>query len=189
MKTILISILFFTALTARAALITSAPDKGSVHFEATGRPAMVKIKGHGEGPVGKLNLEGKKLNGELTFKMETLNTGIGMRDEHMKEKYLEVAKFPTAVLKIKDMVLPDAWTPQTAGLKDQAFKGTLTLHGVEKEVSGIVNVNNDMGANADFEIKISEFGISIPSYLGITVADTVRVRVNVAEFKVQEAKP
>jgi polyisoprenoid-binding protein YceI len=208
MKSILISFLFLAALGAEAETkaktaatkpvaaptaalteITSTPDKGAVEFEATGRPAMVKIKGHGEGPTSKLVLDGKKVSGELSFKMDTLDTGIGMRTEHMKERYLETAKFPTAVLKITDLTLPDAWTSKTAALKDQAFKGKLTLHGVEKEVSGIVNVSNSLSAQADFEIKISDFGVAIPTYLGITVADTIKIHVAVNELTVHEAKP
>lgn len=193
MKTILMVLVLATSFAASAAPktavvsakteITATPADGKTEFEALGRPSMVKIKGHGEGPDTKLTLDGKNLSGELVFKMETLDTGIGMRNEHMKDKYLEVQKYPTSTLKLKDVVLPEGFSVANPELKDFPFKGKLTLHGVEKDVEGKVNVAKDLKATADFEIKISDFAIAIPSYLGITVADSVKIHVTIDAFK------
>ena len=36
----------------------------------------------------------------ITVPLANLSTGIGLRDHHMKEKYLEVQKYPSATLTI-----------------------------------------------------------------------------------------
>lgn len=172
---------------AQAALeIKSVPTQGKIQFEAVGRPSMVKIKGHAEGPEGGFTVNKGIMSGEMKFALSTLDTGIDLRNDHMKEKYLEVAKFPHAKLTVKELQLPPTWSLQNANLKNFPFKGTLQLHGVEKEISGVINVSEKLKTEAQFEIKISDFKIDIPSYLGITVADTVKVQVSVNEFSTQE---
>ena len=66
-------------------------------------------------------------------------TGIGpveLRTTHMREKYLEVEKFPEAKLVIKDLDIK-------SGAK-VPFKGNLTLHGVTKELTGEASVEHRM---------------------------------------------
>lgn len=185
-----IAILFFlVAVSAQAATtveLKTTPGNGKVQFEAVGRPAMVKIKGQAEGPQSSLTIQKGLLSGELTFPLKSLDTGIDLRNEHMKEKYLEIGKYPEARLKIKDLQLPEGWSPQNATLKEFPFKGILNLHGVEKEINGVVSVSDSLKAEAQFEIKISDFKIDIPSYLGVTVADRVTVLVSLNEFAKQE---
>jgi hypothetical protein len=50
------------------------------------------------------------------------------------------------------------------------------LHGKEQGVKGTY-LAKDGKIDAKFQIKLTDFGIEIPSYLGITVAETVDVQV------------
>ncbi|KYG70703.1 YceI family protein [Bdellovibrio bacteriovorus] len=187
MKSIIIIIIALFNLPALAAIeMKSVPSQGSVQFEAIGKPSMMKIKGQAQGPSGILTLADSKVQGEMNFALETLDTGIDLRNEHMKEKYLEVKKYPQAKLIIKDLSLPSSWNPQNAKLQDHPFKGLLHLHGVEKEVEGTLSISEKLKTEARFEIKISDFKIDIPSYLGIKVADVVKVQVLINEFITRE---
>ncbi len=176
MKTkIFISILIFAiGLTAQAALYKLSPDSGKVTFLAKGKPALISIKGEGEGATAALKEKDQMLNGEISFLLKSLKTGIDLRDDHLKSKYLEVDKYPTATLKITDLRLP-------SNLKDGfPFKGTLNLHGVNQPVDGNATVTADSKSqkiSADFNIKLSQFKIEIPSFKGITVAEEVQVKV------------
>ncbi len=172
---IFISILILTSsLTAQAAIYKLSPDSGKVTFLAKGKPALISIKGEGEGATAALKEKDQMLNGEVSFQLKSLKTGIELRDDHLKNKYLEVEKHPTATLKISDLKLPE-------NLKDGfPFKGILSLHGIDQPIEGIASVAADSKSqkiSADFKIKLSQFKIEIPSFKGITVAEEVQVKV------------
>ncbi|MBX9766702.1 MAG: YceI family protein, partial [Bdellovibrionales bacterium] len=67
---------------------------------------------------------------------------------------------------------------QDAGAKanDLPFTGKLKLHGVEKDVSGtfsIVGTAEGAEVESQFSLNLKDFGIEVPKYLGITIAETV----------------
>ncbi|RYZ87210.1 MAG: YceI family protein [Proteobacteria bacterium] len=157
-------------------ILAAAPLKvttGSVTFLATGKPGFLKINGEGADVSGSLDKEAKGITGELTVPMAKFVTGIDLRDDHMKTKYFEVAKFPNAVLKITEFAI-DA----KGEASDKPFKGTLKFHGEEKAVSGTATAKVDgkkTNVNAKFPLTLSDYKIDIPTYAGVKVADTVEV--------------
>ncbi len=158
---------------------------GKVQFEAVGRPSMIKIKGEGAGVSSNLQINQNKIQGQISFNLETLKTGIGLRDEHMKEKYLEIKQNPLAVLTLTDVQLPLGWSLQKPNINSSVFKGKLLLHGTEHEVNGHFNVDSpQIKGEAQFEIKLSDFNISIPEYLGIKVVDLVKINVQFDQLKI-----
>jgi polyisoprenoid-binding protein YceI len=98
-----------------------------------------------------------------------------MRDEHMKEKYLQTKEYPNAILKIEKIVLPAGFETKPVTIKDQKFDGVLNLHGKDQKVSGTYSLSDKLELTAQFNIKLSDYGIEIPEYLGIKVADNVVV--------------
>ena len=74
--------------TAGHAALSSAKD-AHVEFEAAG-PAGMKI----EGTTTDLNVSTTAGTSSSTVPLANLSTGIALRDQHMKEKYLEVPKYP-----------------------------------------------------------------------------------------------
>lgn len=153
--------------------------KGKVEFTAVGRPSAIKINGHGPGPGGEVTLEKKdkaySLSGEATFDLDALDTGIGMRDRHMKEKYLETGKHKIATLKLTDVAVPAETVDKGGEIKTTAL---LNLHGVEKPVDVAIQIAGDGDALkgvSRFKIKLSDYGIEIPKFSGVTVADDVDV--------------
>lgn len=148
-----------------------------LEFIAIGKPAMIKIVGDSNGLTGSIDEVNKNVfSGTIDLNMNTLKTGIETRDKHMKEKYLEVEKYPTATLKVKDV-------PSIREGKDlkQTVSLPLLLHGVEKNIEVSLNMKNTSGiyaGTAEFIIKLSDFSIAIPTYLGVKVADKVEVKVN-----------
>jgi polyisoprenoid-binding protein YceI len=115
------------------------------------------------------------LKGELTVDLQKLQTGIGLRDRHMKDNYLEVKKGDEfAAARLEDIRV------ETLQGKT-SFKGMLTLHGEKREVSGTANIkqNGDgYRVDASFPIRYADFGIPDATYLGVGVKDEVQVRVN-----------
>ena len=158
---------------------------GSVEFHATGHPSALKIVGKGEKAVGHFVLDGDTVSGDSSFHLASLDTFNETRNHHMKEKYLEVDKFPEAKLTLGKLKLPKMLI-QNVSLKDVPFEGKLSLHGVEKPVKGTVNIErkgDQLTVTAQFGLKILDFGITLPTFLGITMADDVQVTVaNVVAF-------
>jgi polyisoprenoid-binding protein YceI len=178
---LVLSIAVFSA-TAGAATQTLSAKGGQVDILALGRPSFVKIHGVGEAPSGKVLVDGKAVSGEFEFALKTLATGIELRDEHMKNKYLEVEKFPKARLVIQKVKTTDGWSVQKPTLKDAAFEGTLTLHGITKPVTGTFSMGDKRDVSAKFDVKLTDFQVIVPSFAGITVKDEVEVNVKIDQL-------
>ncbi len=132
---------------------------------------------------GQLVVDPKKagaIDGTLAVDLRTLQTGIGLRDDHMREGYLEVQKgegFEAATL---DGIQLDGIDPAVPVGK-VSFRGTLSLHGQEREVSGTADIRragSDLKVSATFPVKVSDFAIASPTYLGVGVRNEVMVSVN-----------
>ena len=165
----------------KAWLLTFDPGSGGVEFNATGRPSALKIHGKGTAPKGALSVTGGKASGTLSFDLGSLDTGIKMRNEHMKQKYLEVGKYQQAELTFDQLSMPESVQAEQAKLDRVPFQGTLSLHGIRKPVTGFADIVRDgqkVALKADFGIKLTDYGIAIPSFAGITVAEDVRILVD-----------
>jgi polyisoprenoid-binding protein YceI len=156
---------------------------GEVEMLAKGKPSFIKIQGKGTAAQGELQVDGTKVSGELAFDLQTLTTGLTTRDDHMKNKYLEVAKFPKAILSLKEVKSLTTWTTQSPKLDGATFEAMLTLHGETKPVSGKFSMTEDSQVNAEFSIKLSDFKVSTPSFSGVTVADLVEVKVKITKLE------
>ncbi len=154
--------------------MTLTPDS-SADFSAIGKPGFLRINGEGGKPQGSLTLDGdaRLVSADVRVPLTDLKTGIDLRDQHMKEKYLEVAKYSDATFHAGDVKLPGNGLPKTVKVP-----GSLTIHGVTKPVELELSLSRDGNAvsgETDFEVKLSDFGIDIPSFMGVTVAETVKI--------------
>ena len=121
------------------------------------------------------------LDGHVAVDLRTLDTGIALRNDHLREKYLEVGKgagYDQAVL--SDVVLQGLNADAPAG--KGSFTGSLMLHGVKKTVTGPVEVRQagtGWRVRASFPLNLPDYNIDKPRYLGVGVKDTVQVSVTV----------
>lgn len=162
--------LLLTPLAAYAAL-GSASGVG-VKFVAKG-PAGVSIVGQSN----QLSVtdDGQQLT--IVVPLAPLKTGIDLRDRHMKEKYLEVPKYPNAELRVdrKALVLP------AAGQKaEKSASGELKLHGKAKRETVQYTATHDAtgyAVSGTMHINMKDYGVEVPSYLGVTVKPEVDISV------------
>lgn len=107
--------------------------------------------------------DGKPCNRvRATVSLESCTTKNDLRDSHLKGKYFEVASHPEAVL--------EADIPRVSG----PFKGELKIHGQKAPVEGTVEIS-ESETKLKFSTKVTNHGIPVPGYLGITVADHVDI--------------
>ena len=107
--------------------------------------------------------------------LQTLETGIGIRDKHMKDNYLEVEKGPD----FSAAMFEDIRVEKLDG--KSVFSGTLMLHGQRKPISGTAELQQRDGrirVQAQFPLKISDFEIPTPKYLGVGVRDEIQIKVS-----------
>lgn len=133
------SLILALGISACATLASAVPIEGTVEFLTEDTTGWITIKGTG----GTIKGDTDK---ELIVDLATFDTKDKLRNEHMREKYLETAKFPTATLKL------DAPKP---GAKF-AWSGLLTIKGQTKPVKGTATlVGSDLWA--EFAIKLADF--------------------------------
>ncbi len=114
------------------------------------------------------------LEGALHVNLQTLATGIGLRDRHMRENYLEVQKGPEFAIATLEQIRVERLEGTTT------VKGILLLHGQRREVTGTAAIKERDGrvrVQAQFPLKVSDFEIPKPSYLGVGVRDEIQVKV------------
>jgi polyisoprenoid-binding protein YceI len=165
--------LFGVSAIAQAAF-SSATD-GHVTFDAAG-PAGFKI----EGTTSDVTVSEANGNVLVTVGLANLTTGISLRDHHMREKYLEVPRFPTAVLSVARSALN---VPAAGAQAEADAPGTLTLHGQTRPVTVHYSAKADgtsCTTQGKIHINMNEYGISVPTYLGVTVKPEVDI---VASFR------
>lgn len=155
--------------------------EGSVKFLAKGKPSAIRIHGTSPAVQGSAQIKGVQVQGEFEVPVDTLDTGIGLRTSHMKEKYLESGKFQKVLFQIKEMKLPSPLVMNNYSAEDVPVTGLLTLHGVQRSVLAKASVHSQEGkinAIVRFPVTLSGHSITIPTYLGITVTDEVEIEVS-----------
>ncbi|MES2802681.1 MAG: YceI family protein [Bdellovibrionota bacterium] len=154
---------------------------GKTEFLAVGKPAMIKINGEAQSAEGTLTAVKNTVNGILTVDLTKLTTKIDLRDDHLKNKYLEVDKFPKATLELVNLELPTEVSKLTDVVTTVPFKGKFTLHGKSSEVAGIANISRYaqiVSAQAEFTFNITDHLDTLPTWLGVKVAESVTVKTN-----------
>jgi len=115
------------------------------------------------------------VRGALKVELQTLETGIGIRDRHMKNNYLEVEKGPGFATATIEDIRVEKLDGKTV------FTAMLSLHGQKKKVSGAAELQQKDGkirVQAQFPVKVSEFEIPAPTYLGVGVKDEIQIKVS-----------
>jgi polyisoprenoid-binding protein YceI len=121
---------------------------------------------------------------EATIDASTLNTGVEMRDNHLRSPdFFDVGKFPHITYKSTEV--------KKVGEETYAVTGDLTLHGVTKRVvleveSPALEVKDPYGAHkrgaiASLSINRKDFGLHWNQGLeagGVMVGETVRITID-----------
>lgn len=177
----LILIILFSAFSLFATAQNYKPvDEGSkIHFT---------IKNFGINTGGTLSgLKGNILFGpanlavsnfEVSVDVKTIDTDIENRDEQLKgDKYFDAENYPFIVIKSTSV------TRNTARQEEYYFSGTLTMHGITKNISFPFTATpsgNDYLFSGDFEINRLDYSIGQASAV---MSKTVKVSLSVLAKK------
>lgn len=118
--------------------------------------------------------------GEVYFEVDlaSLDTGINLRNRHMRENYLEVDRHPFAVFQGRI----DAITATGDGSFDVSASGDFSVHGVSRRRSitcGVTPEGPRFRARCAFPVLLPDHSIDIPRLMFMRLAEEVRVELDV----------
>ncbi len=151
-----------------------------VEFNTTGSPVLISIEGYSETPCQGEVDTADLAKSKITMELNKIETGIPLRNKHLKENYLHVDKFPVSSL---TAIKAEEFDKQLKGhSSDSKFEATLDLHGVQKPVKGTYRIKDGKNLKAKFDIEVTDFDIKRPDFMGVKVVDKVHVTV---QFKLK----
>lgn len=123
---------------------------------------------------------------EFYFEVDlaTLDTGIGLRNRHMRDEYLETDKYPYASYGGK---LTEVSTNDDGSLNITST-GTFRLHGVEKKINidGVITkTENGYTASSRFTVKLEDYNIERPQFMLLKIGEVIQLDIQfyAKEFK------
>lgn len=144
--------------------------QGEASFTAAG-PAGMQIVGR----TPDLSLSDDGAHVKVVVTLDRLTTGIALRDRHMREKYLEVAKYPSAELTVDRAALKlgaDAQANVPATMKIHGQTRAVTIHYASHRDGNATHVTGSV------HVEMTDYGIEAPSYLGVKVKPGVDITVH-----------
>jgi len=116
---------------------------------------------------------------ELYFEVDlaSLDTGLGLRNRHMRDNYLEVERYPYATFKGRLARVGSA----EQGAVHVTAVGTFSIHGVsaEREIPCEVTPNGTAyRTRCSFPVLLSDHRISIPKIMFLKLANEIELEVD-----------
>lgn len=169
----LLTILLSLVISSIGAQEKYLTKKGTIKFEAS-VPSFEEVKAANNTVTAILNTT----NGEIAALalMKGFRFKNALMEEHFNENYVESDDYPKATFKGKLEGFDKGNIQNT-----YSITGTLTLHGVSKQISVEANViksEDGMTISANFITKPSDFDIKIPSIVSKKIAEEVQVSLD-----------
>lgn len=116
-------------------------------------------------------------NSELYFEVDlrTIDTGIGLRNRHMRENYLETDKFPFTFFTGK--IIENTVNQNNISV---IVEGEIFIHGVRQKLQilgEIFDFKDGYKVTTSFEIKLSDFNIDIPKVMFLKLNEVIKLEL------------
>ena len=148
-----------------------------------------RIDGYVLWPGDALKPDAVVAGNKVYFEVELngLDTGIGLRNRHMREIYLETDKYPYAhysgeVVKV-DPAANGAYTVTTSG--------KLFIHGKEQPVTldGLVTPQGgDYRVQYKFDVKLPDYSIEVPTLMFLKLSEIIQLELDFTLKVTQKSK-
>jgi polyisoprenoid-binding protein YceI len=188
-----LTIALFTSTTLASAALAEpfriGPGSGEnlVVFESSA--PMESFEGRTGQVSGTLDVDPAALSESLTLTVEvdmtSLDTGIGMRNTHMRENHLHTDRFPKAVFTAAQIVDGAGASLLDGRPHELRVRGSLNLHGVARTVDLPLRLTwNDgpggrrLRVESSFDVALSDYEIPRPKFLVMKLNEIQKVRVD-----------
>ena len=199
-KLIIASLLLTVAASAWAqgaanVFYANDPNKKDVVMFTSQAP-LETIVGKTANILGKIevdpaNVATAKANFEVD--LASLKTGIDMRDTHMREQYLEVAKYPKAIFELTKVLKSSSNTLEDMKPVDLTVEGNFTVHGITKTISVPMKVTyfkesentknrlpgDIIHVQAKWDLLLSDYSIKRPQFIILKLDEKQAIDIDV----------
>jgi polyisoprenoid-binding protein YceI len=117
-------------------------------------------------------------NSDVYFEVDlrTLDTGIGLRNRHMREDYLHTDKFPFARYKGSIVRVQRSGRDNTV-----VVRGTMDIHGVTRQMdinATLTPTNNGYRVKSSFQVNLPDHDIPIPRFMFLKISEVMRLELD-----------
>ena len=170
-----------TGAPTRYRIEAGAPNEVRFHSEAT----VESFDGTTDQVRGWVEVDLADLSSGARWRVEvdmaSLDTGIGLRNRHMRDNHLHTDEFPVAVFEgeADGAAWPESIPPGGSTILE--LPGTFALHGVARERSLAVTIehrdNGTLGISTGFRVALADHDIPRPKFLMMKLAEEQDVRL------------
>lgn len=150
-------------------------DDGYVEFLSNA--PLLEFKGKSNHLTGMIDFDQNLV--DFYVDLTTLDTGINLRNRHMRDSYLETDKFPFAEFTGSLDTLYDF---EQSGKQEVTTTGVFTIHGVEREmeISGTLEeVDGGLKLEASWTVLLEDHDIRKPRVVFYELADEQVVTISI----------
>lgn len=151
---------------------------GKISFDATTSKSPENIDGVNKTAI--CVLDTKTGNFQFSVLMKGFEFERALMQEHFNENYVESNKFPKS--EFKGTITNNASVNYTKdGTYPVKVKGSLTIHGVTKEIETdgkLIVKAGKINAVADFNVALADYNISVPSLVADKLAKNAAIKVD-----------
>ena len=131
--------------------------------------------------------------GKIEVDLASLQTGIGMRDRHMREQYLETDKYPKTIFEITRVIEAGENVLEDQKPVEMILEGNFTVHGVTKVIevpvtAELIKESEDTKARhpgdilhiqTTFDVLLSDHQINRPQFVFLKLDEKQKIDLDV----------
>ena len=192
----LITLAAYAQQTATKTFYVNDPKKKDV-VTFTSKATLETIVGQTAEVRGFITVDPADIAGTAKCKIEvaldSLRSGISMRDKDMKNDFLETSKFPLTTFELTKVVSSSQNTLEDKKEVQISAEGNYTVHGVTKPITVTATLlylkesdetktrlpGDLLHVTANFEVPLSDYGIKRPQFLLLKLEEKQRISVDI----------
>lgn len=181
LRVMIIIALIFSAVINLTAQKYYVNQKSQNEIKFISDAAMETVIGTTDNIDGYLELDntasftGSKIYFEV--ELNSLDTGLELRNKHLRKEYLHTEKYPAAYFEGK-IISEKSIGKDTSNVTSE---GTFFLHGkkIITQISGTIIKNNaTFNLKSNFSINLKDYGIKIPTVMFMKVNEEIQIVMN-----------
>jgi len=172
----------------RAERFDISPEAGDSHVVFESKAPMETFEGRTNRVSGSID-PAADAEGVIALRvavdMASLDTGISLRDRHMRENHLHTDEHPEATFDGATVIEGDAAALSGDGDHDVTLEGDFTLHGVTRTIQVPVRISRTsvdgeprIHLTCEFQVTLPDYEIPRPRMLMLKLNETQKIHVD-----------
>lgn len=147
------------------------------YAEFVSNAPLLEFKGKSNHLTGLIDLDKNLV--DFYLDLNTLDTGIDLRNRHMRDSYLETEDYPFAEFTGK---ITSSFDPELREKQQVEAKGTFKIHGAEDEitVTGMLEpTEKGLKLDASWSVLLKDYNIDRPKVVFYELADEQKINISI----------